>query len=135
MLYLVLMLDTPVGGRSTLKRACRSCEVEIADQHFVLDFIVLDMTSFDVILGMDWLTSYRATIDYVWHRVTFCTPEGDRFHFVEDQGCSFVPSSTNMRRQEELNFLSSVCLVDEGSVVSLLYHRLFVNFWMSFQKI
>ncbi|GFS34613.1 hypothetical protein Acr_00g0034850 [Actinidia rufa] len=30
-----LMLDTPVGGRSTLKRACRSCEVEIADRRFM----------------------------------------------------------------------------------------------------
>ncbi|GFZ12759.1 hypothetical protein Acr_23g0011440 [Actinidia rufa] len=54
----VLMLDTPVGGRSTLKRVCRSCEVEIADRRFAFDFIVLDMTSFDVILGMVWLTSY-----------------------------------------------------------------------------
>ncbi|GFY91089.1 hypothetical protein Acr_07g0012850 [Actinidia rufa] len=49
----VLMLDTPIGGRSTLKKVCRSCEVEIADRRFVFDFIVLDMTSFDVILGMD----------------------------------------------------------------------------------
>ena len=40
----VLMLDTPVGGRSTLKRVCRSCEVEIADRRFVFNFIVLDMT-------------------------------------------------------------------------------------------
>ncbi|GFS43664.1 hypothetical protein Acr_00g0086290 [Actinidia rufa] len=50
-------------ARSTLKRVCRSCEVEIADRRFVFDFIVLDMTSFDVILGMDWLTGYRAMID------------------------------------------------------------------------
>ncbi|GFZ02656.1 hypothetical protein Acr_15g0012640 [Actinidia rufa] len=63
----VLMLDTPVGGRSTLKRVCRSCEVEIADRRFVFDFIVLDMRSFDVIFGIDWLTGYRAMIDYVRH--------------------------------------------------------------------
>ncbi|GFY91098.1 hypothetical protein Acr_07g0012940 [Actinidia rufa] len=37
-------------ARSTLKRVCRSCEVEIADRRFVFDFIILDMTSFDVIL-------------------------------------------------------------------------------------
>ena len=36
-----------------------------------------------------------------------------------DRGCSFVPSSTDVRRQGELNFLFSVCLVDEGSVVSV----------------
>ncbi|GFY95611.1 hypothetical protein Acr_10g0009960 [Actinidia rufa] len=109
----VLMLDTPVGGRSTLKRVCRSCEIEIADRRFVFDFVVLDMTSFDVILGMDWLTGYRAMIDCDRHRVTFCTPEGYCFHFVGDRGRGFVPSSTNVRRQGELNFLFSACLVDE----------------------
>ncbi|GFY97535.1 hypothetical protein Acr_12g0000760 [Actinidia rufa] len=73
----------------------------------------LDLTSFDIILGMDWLTDYRATIDCVRHRVTFCTPEGDRFHFVGDRGCGFVPSFTDVHRQGELNFLFSACLVDE----------------------
>ena len=61
----VLALDTPMGGRTTLRRVCRSCEVEIADRRFVFDFIVLDMTRFDVILGIDWLTGYRVTIDCV----------------------------------------------------------------------
>ncbi|GFY91510.1 hypothetical protein Acr_07g0017060 [Actinidia rufa] len=83
-LDLVLMLDTPVGGRTILRRICRSCEIEIGDRRFVFDFIVLDMTSFDIILGMDRLTGYHATIDCVRHRVTFCTSEGDHFHFVGD---------------------------------------------------
>ena len=86
----VLLLDTHVRGRTTLRCVCRSCEIEIGDRQFMFDFIVLDMTSFDVILGMDWLTGYRAMIDCVRHRVTFCTPEGDRFHFVGDRGCNFV---------------------------------------------
>ena len=49
----VLLLGTPVGSRSTLRRVCRSCEIEIVNRRFVFDFIMLDMTSFDVILGMD----------------------------------------------------------------------------------
>ena len=102
----VLMLDTLVGDRTTLRCVCRSCEVEIADRCFVFDFIVLDMTSFDVILSMDWLTGYRATIDCVRHRITFCTCEGDRFHFVGDRGYGFVLWSNDVRRQGELNFLS-----------------------------
>ena len=94
----VLLLDSPIGGKTTLRRVCRSCEVEIADQCFVFDFTVLYMTSFDVILGMDWLTGYRAAIYCVWHRVTFYTPDGDHFHFEGDRGCSFIPSSTDVRR-------------------------------------
>ena len=77
----VLLLDTLVGDRTTLRQVCRSCEVEIADRRLMFDFIVLDMTSFYKILGMDWLTGYRATIYCVRHRVTFCTPESDRFYF------------------------------------------------------
>ncbi|XP_057493150.1 uncharacterized protein LOC130778637 [Actinidia eriantha] len=78
------------------------------------------MTSFDVILGMDWLMGYRATIDCVRHRVAFCTPEGDHFYFVGDRGASFVPSSIDIRRQGELNFLFSVSLVDEDDEVSVV---------------
>ena len=61
----ILLLGTLIRGRTTLRRVYRSCEVEIANRRFVFDFIVLDMMSFDVILGMDWLTDYQATIDYV----------------------------------------------------------------------
>ena len=73
-----------------------------------------------MILGVDWLIGYRATIDNIQHRVTFCTPKGDRFHFVGDRGCGLVPLSTDVHRQEELNFLLSACLIDEGSVVSVV---------------
>ena len=93
------MLDTLVGVRTTLRRVCRSCEVEIADRRFVFGFIVLDMMSFNVILGMDWLTSYRAMIDCIWHRVTFCTPKGDHFHFVGDRSGGFIPSFLDLLGQ------------------------------------
>ncbi|GFY95027.1 hypothetical protein Acr_10g0004120 [Actinidia rufa] len=58
-------------------------EVEVLDSVLMLDTPVG---------GMDWLTGYRATIDCVRHRVTFCTPEGDHFHFVGDRGCDFCPT-------------------------------------------
>ena len=44
----------------------------------------------------------------------FVPPKGDRLHFVEDQGCGFVPLSTDVRRQDELNFFLSACLIDES---------------------
>ena len=75
----VLLLDTPVGGRTTLRRVYRSCEVEIVDRRFVFDFIVLDIMSFNVILGIDWLIGCHAAIDCVWHQVIFFTPKGDCF--------------------------------------------------------
>ena len=91
----------------------------------MFDFIVLDMTSFDIIIGMDWLTGYRATIDYFKYRVTFCTSEGDHFHFEGDWGCRFNPSHIDIRRLRELNFLFSACLVDVGGVVNLVLPSIF----------
>ncbi|XP_059629748.1 uncharacterized protein LOC132272664 [Cornus florida] len=43
--------------------ATRGCAIEIAGRTLEFNFIIFDMTSFDVILGMDWLSFFRATID------------------------------------------------------------------------
>ncbi|GFS30291.1 hypothetical protein Acr_00g0011220 [Actinidia rufa] len=129
----VLMLNTLVGGRTILRRICRSCEIEINDRRFVFDFIVLDMMSFDIILGMDWLIGYHATIDCVRHRVTFRTLEEDHFHFVGDRGGGFIPSSTNGCRQDELIFLLA-CLGDESSVVSMVLPSVVCEFSNIFPK-
>ena len=58
-----LYVDTPIGGRVLLDRVCRGCDLTIGKRTFVFDFTVLDMMAFDVILGMDWLSSVRAVID------------------------------------------------------------------------
>ena len=36
----------------------------------------MDMSEFDVILGMEWLTAHRVIIDCNGRRVTAYTPEG-----------------------------------------------------------
>ncbi|XP_057502676.1 uncharacterized protein LOC130786380 [Actinidia eriantha] len=94
-------------------------EVEVLDSVLMLDTPVG---------GIDWLTGYCAMIDCVRHRVTFCTLEGDRFHFVGDRDYSFVPSSNDVRKQRELNFLFSACLIDEGSVVSVVLPSVVCDF-------
>ena len=62
-LYSGLMVETPIGGRVRLGWVCRDCDLTILDQTFTFDFVVLDMSTFDLILGMDWLSYFRATID------------------------------------------------------------------------
>ncbi|KAL7169602.1 hypothetical protein ACSBR2_034607 [Camellia fascicularis] len=49
------------------------------------------MSGFDVILGMDWLSSYRAVIDCYRQRVTVYTLSGDCFHFLGDRVGSVFP--------------------------------------------
>ena len=42
---------------------CRDCELEISGTLLTVDLRIMDMSEFDVILGMDWLTAYRVVID------------------------------------------------------------------------
>ncbi|XP_058211668.1 uncharacterized protein LOC131323848 [Rhododendron vialii] len=76
-----LFVKTPLGGQSSLNRICKECELVICDRRFVFDFIVLDMSVFDLILGMDWLSTFHATIDCFKCRVRICLPEGVCFEF------------------------------------------------------
>ena len=41
----------------------------------IVDLRVMDMSDFDVILGMDWLKAHRVVIDYDRIRVTTYTPD------------------------------------------------------------
>ena len=44
-------------------RVVRECRVLIEGQEFPADLVALDMRNFDVVLGMDWLSRHRATLD------------------------------------------------------------------------
>ena len=44
-------------------RVVRDSRVLIGGQDFPMDLIGLDMRDFNVVLGMDWLSRHRATID------------------------------------------------------------------------
>ena len=52
---------------------CRGCELEISGTLLTVDLRIMDMSEFDVILGMDWLTAYRVVIDCERRRVTAYT--------------------------------------------------------------
>ena len=50
-----------------------------------MDLRVKDMSEFDVILGMDWLTGHRVVIDCDRKRVTTYTPNDILFLFQGDR--------------------------------------------------
>ncbi|XP_026381965.1 uncharacterized protein LOC113276551 [Papaver somniferum] len=59
----VFHVITPVASVS-LGRICRACIVRVGYQELSGDLIVLGMTLFDVILGMDWLAKYQTLVDF-----------------------------------------------------------------------
>ncbi|GFZ10833.1 hypothetical protein Acr_22g0002310 [Actinidia rufa] len=80
-----LLVDTPVGGVVLLNRVCRGCVLVIADRRIEADLVVMDMSGFDIILGMDWLSSNRAIVDCFRRRVTITISSGDSFYFMGDR--------------------------------------------------
>ena len=60
---------------------CRGCELEISGTLLTVDLRIMDMSEFDVILGMDWMTVYRIVIDCERRRVTAYTKDGTRMVF------------------------------------------------------
>ena len=60
---------------------CRGCELEISGTLFTVDLRIMDMSEFDVILGMDLLTTYRVVIDCECKRVTAYTQDSTRVVF------------------------------------------------------
>ena len=53
-----LYVSSPLGIRARIGMICRGCELEISGILLTMDLRVMDMLEFDVILGMDWLTTY-----------------------------------------------------------------------------
>ena len=58
-----LYVSSPQGIRARIGMICRGCELEISRVLLPMDIRVMDMSDFDVILRMDWLTTYRVIID------------------------------------------------------------------------
>ena len=67
-LGLPMCVNTPLGPSSLMTEVVRSVDVELEGCHVPIDMLVLPISDFDVILGMNWLNLYCAIIDC--HNVT-----------------------------------------------------------------
>ena len=80
-----LYVSSPLGTRVSVDLICRGCELEISGILLTMDLRVMDMSEFDVILGMDWFTIYRVVIDCERKRVTAYTQDDTRVTFQGDK--------------------------------------------------
>ena len=76
---------SPLGIRARIGMICRGCVLEISGTLLTVDLRIMDMSKFDVILGMDWLIAYRIIIDCERRRVTSYTQDGTRVVFQGDK--------------------------------------------------
>ena len=74
-------MSSLLGIRARIGMICRGCELEISGTLLTVDLRIMDMSEFDVILGMDWLTPYKVVIDCERRRATAYTQDGTRVVF------------------------------------------------------
>ena len=109
-----LYVSSPLGIRARIGMICRGCELEISGILLKVDLRVMDMSEFDFILGMDWLTAYRVVIDCERRRVTTYTQDGTRVVFQGDKHDILPQTVYESRCQGQwAGWLASLTLEDE----------------------
>ena len=70
-----MVVSVPNGDTMISGRIVPSRKLVIQNKDFPADLIVLGIHDFDIILGMDWLSKYRATLDCYKKEVRLVRPE------------------------------------------------------------
>ena len=109
-----LYVSSPLGTRVRIDKICRDCELEISGIMHTMDLLVIDMSEFDVIIGMDLLTAHRVVIDRDRRRVTAYTQDGSCVMFQGDKNDSLPQTVYDSRWHRQLmGWLASLTLEDE----------------------
>ena len=85
----------------------RGCTILVDGREPYVNLIVLDMVDYEVILGMDWLSKYHASIDCMKKIVTFQPPEEEEFLFI---------GTTKKLRTPIISAMKAKRLLDSGCV-------------------
>ena len=85
-----LHVSSPLGIRLRVDQICRDCDLEISRIILTVDLRVMDISEFDVIFGMDWLTAHRVVIDCDRRRIVSYTRDGIRVTFQGDKHDSLL---------------------------------------------
>ena len=80
-----LCVSSPLGTRVSVDLICRGFKLKISRIVLIVDLRVMDMSEFDIILEMDWLTAYQVVIDCEHRRVTAYTQDNTRLTFQGDK--------------------------------------------------
>ena len=59
----VMYVNTPLGLGSSMTRVVKSVDMAVQDVSLPINMLVLPMSDFDVVLGMNWLNKYHVVID------------------------------------------------------------------------
>ncbi|GKV40242.1 hypothetical protein SLEP1_g47911 [Rubroshorea leprosula] len=125
-----LHVDSFLGGVMTTKEVCKAVDMYIDGRQLSVSLIVLDISDFDIILGMDWLSKHFASIDCHRKWVIFNNPGEPKFS-LQGSG-SFAPPMLISALQAQKYLVNGcqgflVSITDASSVTSRLKDILVVR--------
>ena len=110
-----LHVNSPLGTRVSVDPICQDFELEISGILLTVDFRVMNMSKFDVVLRMDWLKAHRVVIDCDHKRVITYTPNGVCFMFQGDKHNALPQAVYDFRWHGQLmGWLASLTLEDKA---------------------
>jgi hypothetical protein len=68
------MIATP-GGKISSNQVCRSVPIQMGRNLVRIDLLLLDLEGMDVLLGMDWMTRHRVSLDIPSRAVEIDSPD------------------------------------------------------------
>uniref|UniRef100_A0A2N9HRA9 RNA-directed DNA polymerase n=1 Tax=Fagus sylvatica TaxID=28930 RepID=A0A2N9HRA9_FAGSY len=95
-----LSVSTPLGDTLMSNLVLKSCMFCIEGRELSADLVLLGMHDFDVILGMNWLAAYHASVDCFEKEVVF-RPPALRANRLLRKGCrGFLASVVDLQKKE-----------------------------------
>ena len=80
-----LSISTPMRDTVMVNSCYASCELSLGRNTLLVDLVPLPMVDFDIILGMDFLSSYHAVIDCLRKEVAFRFFSGEEVKFCGEK--------------------------------------------------
>ncbi|WRX12110.1 hypothetical protein QQP08_004597 [Theobroma cacao] len=77
-----IIVHAPLGERLVRNTYYRDCGIKVREEEFMGDLIPLEIRDFDLILGMDWLSTHRAKVDCFKKEVILQSLEGAEVVFT-----------------------------------------------------
>lgn len=66
-----LCVKTSISGKMESKWVCHAYLLFIEGHKITMDLVFLNISTFDVIIGMDWLARHHAIVDCYLKKITF----------------------------------------------------------------
>ncbi|GKA78721.1 putative reverse transcriptase domain-containing protein [Tanacetum coccineum] len=111
------VIEVANGKKEEIDRIFRGYRLELGDSMFLIDLIPLGQGSFDVIVGMDWLSNQKAVI-MCHEKIVRIPVEGGKVHCVQGER-NVRKTKTLMSTKANEPTLSDILISDARSEVAI----------------